>query len=217
MLDDSIWFQDFSALKEAAVASSSNEDQNEGLAKSQDQHMSKISIYWFIYSILIPLWCAGIIQLPPGMSLNQFLQAQAAPQAAQTQQIVLVQMPGGSGSIGTMGSMGQGHMSHVASRPQAEEEPLYVNAKQYNRILKRRQARAKMEQEGRIPKQRRVSRASKCIQWEYCKRENTENTIPHQLQIRFSISSGFQSILEFWIVEHLGILWGPNIDLWRLY
>lgn len=36
-----------------------------------------------------------------------------------------------------------------------EEEPLYVNAKQYNRILKRRQARAKLEADGRIPKQRR--------------------------------------------------------------
>ncbi|CAG0888630.1 unnamed protein product [Cyprideis torosa] len=35
------------------------------------------------------------------------------------------------------------------------EEPLYVNAKQYHRILKRRAARAKLEAEGRIPKQRR--------------------------------------------------------------
>jgi len=35
---------------------------------------------------------------------------------------------------------------------QVEEEPLYVNAKQYNRILKRRLARNKLENEGRIPK-----------------------------------------------------------------
>lgn len=49
-----------------------------------------------------------------------------------------------------------------------EEEPLYVNAKQYNRILKRRHARAKLEAEGKIPKQRQVKIYSHTISsWEY--------------------------------------------------
>ena len=38
-----------------------------------------------------------------------------------------------------------------------DDQPLYVNAKQYHRILKRRQQRAKLEQSGKIPKERRVS------------------------------------------------------------
>lgn len=38
-----------------------------------------------------------------------------------------------------------------------DDKPLYVNAKQYHRILKRRQARARLEASGKIPKHRRVS------------------------------------------------------------
>ena len=46
----------------------------------------------------------------------------------------------------------------LPSRPDQgrDEEPLYVNAKQYHRILKRRQARAKLEADGKIPKIRKV-------------------------------------------------------------
>ncbi|KAL4231920.1 hypothetical protein ACF0H5_009496 [Mactra antiquata] len=42
----------------------------------------------------------------------------------------------------------------IAMPGETGEEPLYVNAKQYHRILKRRQARAKLEATGRIPKER---------------------------------------------------------------
>lgn len=57
----------------------------------------------------------------------------------------------GSGTVPTMQRI------PLPGAEMLEEEPLYVNAKQYHRILKRRQARAKLEAEGKIPKERRVS------------------------------------------------------------
>lgn len=71
------------------------------------------------------------------------------------------------------GNSGQPQFQRVAL-PNAEfleEEPLYVNAKQYRRILKRRQARAKLEAEGKIPKERpvRASSFSLKIQFFYFK------------------------------------------------
>lgn len=62
--------------------------------------------------------------------------------------------------------MGEADGSQVPTQASAgpqrtDEEPVYVNAKQYARILKRRAARSKLEAEGRIPKQRRVRAARK--------------------------------------------------------
>ncbi len=73
-------------------------------------------------------------------------------------------MPGNSGQLQavqmqtgglTTSSATSSAQTTVASEP-TEEEPLYVNAKQYNRILKRRAARAKLEADGRIPRERKV-------------------------------------------------------------
>ncbi|KAM6925095.1 nuclear transcription factor Y, alpha, like isoform 7-T7 [Xenentodon cancila] len=61
---------------------------------------------------------------------------------------MVMMVPGGSG-VSTMQRI------PLPGAEMLEEEPLYVNAKQYHRILKRRQARAKLEAEGKIPKERR--------------------------------------------------------------
>ena len=59
-------------------------------------------------------------------------------------------LPGTAGALSTLSRFPFGGSEIL------EEEPLYVNAKQYHRILKRRQARARLEVEGKIPKNRSV-------------------------------------------------------------
>ncbi|CAF0863863.1 unnamed protein product [Didymodactylos carnosus] len=102
-------------------------------------------------TITIP---AGALQLGGN---NQILQLASTPSKMQTatatnstlQQngTVIMMVPGNSGQLQAV----QMQTNETAT----EEEPLYVNAKQYNRILKRRAARAKLESEGRIPRERK--------------------------------------------------------------
>ncbi|CAF1615430.1 unnamed protein product, partial [Didymodactylos carnosus] len=101
-------------------------------------------------TITIP---AGALQLGGN---NQILQLATTPSKMQTattnstlQQngTVIMMVPGNSGQLQAV----QMQTNETAT----EEEPLYVNAKQYHRILKRRAARAKLESEGRIPRERK--------------------------------------------------------------
>lgn len=66
-------------------------------------------------------------------------------------------------------------LSHHPLPPQqlpphpVDDEPLYVNAKQYYRILKRRVARARLEELHRLSRQRKVLPFSPCLLFSPCR------------------------------------------------
>ena len=84
---------------------------------------------------------SNVVQLPMNIS--------GTNQAGGSGGGMIVMVPG-SGGVATVQRMPIPNAAEIL-----EEEPLYVNAKQYHRILKRRQARAKLEAEGKISKERK--------------------------------------------------------------
>ncbi|XP_052749849.1 nuclear transcription factor Y subunit alpha isoform X2 [Galleria mellonella] len=97
-----------------------------------------------------------IIHQPAVINLNgNLVQVAGVGNAVQPQQIVnqpnIVMMVNGNNN-NSGASSAEGAASSAAG---SDEEPLlYVNARQYKRILKRRAARAKLHEQGKIPKER---------------------------------------------------------------
>ncbi|CAB3238711.1 unnamed protein product [Arctia plantaginis] len=99
-----------------------------------------------------------IIHQPAVINLNgNLVQVAGVGNAVQAQQIVnqpniVMMMNGTTNTASTSATTSEGASS---SAPGSDEEPLlYVNARQYKRILKRRAARAKLHEMGKIPKER---------------------------------------------------------------
>ncbi|XP_064074540.1 nuclear transcription factor Y subunit alpha isoform X3 [Vanessa tameamea] len=95
----------------------------------------------------------------PGTLINlngNLVQVAGVGNAVQPQQIVnqpnIVMMVNGNSGATTSAASSEGAASSTAG---SDEEPLlYVNARQYKRILRRRAARAKLHEQGKIPKER---------------------------------------------------------------
>uniref|UniRef100_A0A8C0DL19 Nuclear transcription factor Y subunit n=1 Tax=Balaenoptera musculus TaxID=9771 RepID=A0A8C0DL19_BALMU len=105
--------------------------------------------------------------IKPAASLAEAQIVQTGANANTTssgQETVTVTLPVAGNVVSSGGVVvtvpGAGSVPAVQSIPlpgaeMLEEEPPYVNAKQYHHILKKRQAWAKLEAEGKIPKERR--------------------------------------------------------------
>lgn len=94
---------------------------------------------------------AAVTQSVSGTNASNTVTASGAAQAGNN----IVMVVGAPAATAAAGMQSVQRIPITGQSEILEEEPLYVNAKQYHRILKRRQARAKLENDGRIPKERR--------------------------------------------------------------
>lgn len=79
-----------------------------------------------------------------------------------------------NGNTGATSSTSADASPGLCSPAGDDEEPLlYVNARQYKRILKRRAARAKLHEQGKIPKERPVTAPALFLYWPLSAKRST--------------------------------------------
>ena len=103
---------------------------------------------------LSPSLSPSLLSLSLSLSLSLPLSLSLSPSSPSLLSLSLSPSQMLPGAAGTLNALARFPLN---AGDMLDEEPLYVNAKQYHRILKRRQSRAKLEAEGRIPKTRQVN------------------------------------------------------------
>merc|ERR1712093_571925 len=93
---------------------------------------------------------AGQMVMPAPQAIPQQMVARRMSQAVQPPQPVMQQQRRASVAPQMVQQVVQQHSSPEATGGTTEESPLYVNAKQFHRILKRRLARQKLEEQLRL-------------------------------------------------------------------